>query len=54
MKCPQCGKFLSNISAKKRLLNDEIFDVKGTCIKHGEVEPNDWEADDFNFEDDEE
>lgn len=50
MKCPTCGKFLKDVDVKLRVLDDRIF-VKGTCKTHGDVEPTDWDADMFTFED---
>lgn len=51
MKCPECGTFLKNVLAKCRRWDDRIF-VSGVCKVHGSVEPTDWEADDFEWEDD--
>lgn len=50
-KCPECGKFLKNVTAKCRRWDDKIF-VTGTCKTHGSVAPIDWVADDFQWDDD--
>lgn len=47
-KCPKCGKFLKNVEAKMRVF-DEKISVTGRCKTHGQVEPTDWDADDFRF-----
>jgi len=45
MKCPQCGKFLKDVSAEA--IFDDIRRVWGICKTHGIVEPDDWCWDDF-------
>lgn len=51
MRCPECGRFVGEVVVLKRLLDERIF-VTGQCKKHGQVEPDDWDADDFQFDDD--
>lgn len=41
MKCPECGKFLKDVTADINGFN-EIISVEGFCKKHGTVEPTDW------------
>jgi hypothetical protein len=46
MKCPECGKFLKDVTA---MVNgfDEIKEVEGYCRTHGKVRPTDWAYWDF-------
>ena len=44
--CPKCRRYLSNITAMING-NDDIVKVTGICTRHGEVEPDDWDADMF-------
>ena len=46
--CPRCHQFLAKVTAYFR--GDEIERVTGICKRHGEVEPNDWDADMFDTE----
>jgi len=46
MRCPICGKFVSDCVAIVNGNND-IIKVEGKCKIHGIVNPDDWEADDF-------
>ena len=44
--CPKCKKFVSKV---RYWINgfEEITKVVGTCKKHGEVEPTNWEYEDL-------
>ncbi len=46
MKCPVCGKFLKNVIAQVNGFK-YVLKVEGQCKTHGNVEPTDWEWDDF-------
>lgn len=48
MKCPECGRFVSQAVAWVNVFEDRIHQVQAQCSKHGTVEPQDWEADDFD------
>jgi hypothetical protein len=45
-KCPECGKFLKDVTAIING-NDDIKKVFGFCKKHGKVNPTDWSYEDF-------
>lgn len=46
MKCPKCGRFVKDAVATFNGF-DEIERVDAKCAKHGTIQPNDWEWDDF-------
>ena len=48
MRCPICGKFVSNAIALIREWDEQIIKVKAHCKIHGLVNPKDWEGDDFD------
>ena len=46
MRCPICGRFTSKNVAHFNM-NGDIILVEGFCKRHGRVNPEDWEYDDF-------
>jgi hypothetical protein len=46
MKCPVCGRFIADVAAQINYALD-IIKVEGICRKHGVVQPEDWEYEDF-------
>ena len=55
-RCPNCGRFISNIRGMVNKLFEQVKDVKGDCKKCGVVKLNYYDMNDWSFDltDDEE